>query len=194
MSFLDRIAAAIAPAATDQQRADARRKIEELAPGEKWLSMILDQHKAIERCFAEAKSTNDPAERQQAVRKLSAELTGHANAEEAVIYPVVSEDSGKTHAGMAYEEHAMTKVQLAKLEKIDPMSREWVEKLEHIESAVQQHIYQEEDSWLPDLVQNTPAADKAMLSSRFAEEYDRYDKTLDQSAAPTAPAAQLGLV
>lgn len=176
MSFLDRIAAAVAPAATDEQRADARRRIEELATGEQWLAMIVDQHKTIERCFADAKSTNDPAARQQAVRNLSAELTGHSMAEEAVIYPVVSEDSGKTHAGMAYEEHAMTKVQLAKLEKIDPMSREWVEKLEHIESAVQQHVYQEEDSWLPDLVQNTPAAEKMMLSSRFAEEYQRYDK------------------
>lgn len=183
MSFLDRIAAAVAPAATDEQRAEARRKIEQLASGEKWLAMIVDQHKTIEDCFARAKSTNDPAARQQAVRELAAELTGHSTAEEAVIYPQVSEHSGKTHAGMAYEEHAMTKVQLAKLEQIDPMSREWVEKLEHIESAVQQHVYQEEDSWLPDLVHNTPAEEKAMLNVRYAEEYGRYDKTagLDRS-------------
>jgi membrane protein insertase Oxa1/YidC/SpoIIIJ len=37
----------------------------------------------------------------------------------------------------------MTKVNLAELQKLQPRSEDWNEKLDHIESAVQQHIYQE---------------------------------------------------
>lgn len=179
MSFLDRLAASITPAASDEQRAGARTKIESMVPGEAWLGLIVDQHKEIESLFAEAKASSGGQDRRQIVRKLSALLTGHATAEEAVVYPIVSEDSGKTHAGMAYEEHAMTKIQLSKLERMDPTSEEWAEKLEHIRSAVQQHIYQEEKSWLPDLVQNTPDHKKIILNRRFAEEFKRYRGTAD---------------
>lgn len=174
MSFLDRLASAVTPAASDEQRAEARRKVEALAPGEAWLGMIVEQHKRIEALFAEAKTASDANSQREAARKLATLLTGHATAEEAVVYPIVSEDSGKTHAGMAYEEHAMTKVQLSKLERIDPMSEAWIEKLEHIRSAVQQHIYQEENSWLPDLVEKTSAEKKTVLSRRYAEEFERY--------------------
>lgn len=174
MSFLDKIAAAVAPAASDEDRAEARRKVEALSAGEDWLRMIVEQHRQIEALFREAKAAASPEKRQAVVRQLATELTGHANAEEAVVYPIVSEDSGKTHAGMAYEEHAMTKVQLSKLERMDPLGKEWDDKLEHIQSAVQQHIYQEEDSWLPDLVENTSPAGKALLNARYREEYERY--------------------
>ncbi|MFB0613006.1 hemerythrin domain-containing protein [Aurantiacibacter poecillastricola] len=174
MSFLDRIAAAVTPAASDEQRAEARRKVLALSQGEQWLGMIVEQHQRIEGLFAEARSATDVETRQRSVKALATELTGHATAEEAVVYPIVAEDSGKTHAGMAYEEHAMTKIQLAKLERIDPMSEEWSEKLEHIRGAVEQHIYQEEDSWLPDLVEKTSPAKKQLLNQRYAEEYQRY--------------------
>lgn len=174
MSFLDRVAAAVTPAASDEDCAEARRKVEKLATAEPWLKLIVEQHKQIEALFAEAKSATSTEARRDAVRKLAKLLTGHATAEEAVVYPIVSEDSGKTHAGMAYEEHAMTKIQLSKLERMDPASEEWAEKLEHIRSAVAQHVYQEEDSWLPDLVENTAAEKKAVLNQRFAEEFERY--------------------
>ncbi|BBC72070.1 hypothetical protein AEB_P1202 [Altererythrobacter sp. B11] len=174
MSFLDRLAAAITPAASDETRAEARRKAEQLAQSEEWLALILRHHKQIEALVDEALGATGAEPRFQAVRELERVLTGHATAEEAVIYPDVSEFSGKTHAGMGYEEHAMTKVQMAKLEKMDPMSQEWREKLEHIRSALQQHMYQEEDSWLPDLVHTLPADEKARMTRRYVEEYDRY--------------------
>jgi hemerythrin superfamily protein len=174
MSFLDRIAAAVAPAATDEQRAEARRKAEQLSSSESWLALILQQHKQIESLVNEGLSAQGAESRVQAVRDLERILTGHSMAEEAVLYPEISEHSSKTQAGMAYEEHAMTKVQLAKLEKIDPMSSDWREKLVHIQSALQQHMYQEEGSWLPDLAEKSPAAEKTRMAQRFVEEFERY--------------------
>ena len=46
---------------------------------------------------------------------------------------------------------------------------------------------QEEDSWLPDLVDSLPAPEKTRMTQRFAEEYERYR---GKSAAP-APAARV---
>lgn len=182
MSFLDRIAAAVTPAATDEQRAEARQTIEQMTPGEDWLRMIVDQHKRIEGLFAQGLSAGDATSRVRIAKDLATELTGHANAEEAIVYPIVSEDSGKSHAGMGYEEQAMTKIQLAKLEQIDPMSKEWTEKLEHIQGAVAQHVYQEESSWFPDIVRNTPLEKRELLNKRFREEYERYCGTTAELA------------
>lgn len=170
MSFLDRIAAAVTPAASDEARANARRDIEVLAIKEPWIKPIVDQHKEIEAGFEAAHA----APSVDAVERLSTILTGHANAEEAVLYPDIADQSSKTHAGMAYEEHAMTKIQLAKLKDLPPGTKEWGEKLEHIRSAVAQHIYQEEGSWLPDLAEEMSAERKARLLERYNEEYDRY--------------------
>lgn len=174
MSFLDKIVSVAMPAASDEDRAEARRKAESLTPGNQWLALALEHHRTIESLFARAKGASDAASRRQAAKELGAFLLGHSNAEEAVIYPTVAERSGKLHAGMAYEEQAMAKVQMAMLEKLDPMSQDWLDKLGHIEAAVQQHVYQEESSWFPDVAKNATAQERELLDRRFAEEFDRY--------------------
>lgn len=173
MSFLDRIAAAVTPAASDEDRAEARRRIEELAMGEPFAEDIVQQHKQIEGLFAQAR-TSAGAGGDAAVQELALLLNGHSMAEEAVVYPEISEHSGKMHAGMAFEEHAMTKVQLAQLQKIAPGTNEWLEKLDHIEGAVQQHIYQEESSWLPDLIRNAPVEDRQRMSTMYRDYFNRF--------------------
>jgi hemerythrin superfamily protein len=194
MSFLDRLAAAVTPAASDEDREEARRKVERLAQDELWLRPIIDQHRQIEMCFQEARMASGAHSATRAVEELATLLTGHATAEEAVLYPDVAEFSGKTHAGMAYEEHAMTKIQLAKLKNLDPSSEEWREKLEHIESAVQQHIYQEEDEWLPDLADKLPKERKSLLSQKYDREFDRYMGIGEQSGRQRAkPSGEYGL-
>lgn len=174
MSFLDRIAAAVTPAASDEDRAEARRKVSELATRHEWLAQIVAHHREIERNFEQALTAGTPAERTSAMKSLATILNGHSLAEEVVIYPNVAEHDSKTHAAMAYEEQSMAKVQMAKLETIDPMSEEWREKLEHIQGAVQQHVYQEEDSWFPDLAKDLGASESKHLSERYREEAARY--------------------
>lgn len=174
MSFIDRIAAAVTPAASDEACASARRKAVAMAASEPWFSAILDHHKQIERLITEAINANNAEDRRWGLRELAQVLTAHAMAEEAVIYPDIAEYDGKGHAAMAYEEHSMTKIELAMLEKLDPMSEDWQAKLRHIEGALQQHMYQEEGTWLPALAKATPAEEKARMTGRFIEEYERY--------------------
>ena len=174
MSFLDRIAAAVTPAASDEDRQQARNEALQLSNADDWLGQIIEHHRAIENAFADAKAAIGEPQRIEAMKALGALLTGHSIAEEVVVYPAVIEHSGKTHGTMAYEEQSMAKVQMAMLEQIDPSSQEWIEKLEHIEGAVAQHVYQEESEWFPDVAKNAPADIQALLSQRYREEYQRY--------------------
>lgn len=191
MSFLDRLAAAVTPAASDEDRAEARRKFASLAEEEPFARDILDAHRQIESLFAKACGTSDQVAANRAVQDLATLLTGHSMAEEAVIYPGVAEFSGKTHASMAYEEQAMAKVQIAKLQDLEPLSDAWREKLDHVKSAVEQHVYQEEDSWFPELIENAPPEKRAQLSRKYREEFERYCGSPGTSASGVPDSREL---
>lgn len=174
MSFLDKIASAVMPPESDEDRANARRVAEAMTSSGDWLSVVLDHHRQIETAFVDAMQQSDASGRHAAVERLAVLLTAHANAEESVLYPELADAGHKAHATMAYEEQAMTKVQMAKLMKLDPMGREWAEKLEHIRGAVLHHMYEEEGTWLPKLQQDLPVGERGRISTRFLEEFDRY--------------------
>jgi F0F1-type ATP synthase delta subunit len=178
MSWLDKIGSTIFPLASDEKRAEARRTAEELARSNQWLEQILAHHKALEQCFEDALSATDVDSRRHAMRALARLNTGHSIAEEVTVYPALVEHNGmfggKVQAALAYEEQQMTKIQQAMLEQLDPMSQEWRTKLEHIMSAVQQHVYEEEGSRFAELAKALSPGESARLSRRYAEEFERY--------------------
>lgn len=174
MSFFDKIVAAITPPESDETRMEARSKARAAASPGDWLSQVLDHHDEIEARFADVKAAADAGTRRAAQKELALILTGHSNAEESVLYPALAEKGEKAHAGMAYEEQAMAKVEMALLEKLDPMSQEYVDKLGHIRGAVTHHMYQEESNWFLGLKDKVPGAEQAMLGDRYREEIERY--------------------
>lgn len=174
MSVLDKAIAAVTPPESDEQRADARREaVAAASPGD-WLSLILDHHRLLEDAFAAARNAGDAGSRTTAAKRLGVVLTGHAIAEESVIYPAMAVAGEKGHAGMGYDEQAMVKMEMAKLEALDPMSQDWLDKLEHIRGAVAHHMYEEEGTWFLDLKRQAAPADQAKLTQRYREEWDRY--------------------
>ncbi|MFW2829383.1 hemerythrin domain-containing protein [Sphingomonas sp. ID0503] len=174
MSFLDRIVAAITPPESEETRMEARREARSRALVGSWLAEVIDQHEAIEAAFADVHQASDAESRRRATRRLADLLTAHANAEETILYPEVADSGHKAHASLAYEEQAMTKVQLALLEKIEPMSQDYIDKLEHIRGAVTHHMYQEESSWFLELQEEVPSSHQAALAERFRHEVSRY--------------------
>lgn len=174
MSIIDRFIAAVTPPESDEARFEARTKATGAAMPGDWLDQILQHHMDIEDAFADVKAASDGAARASELKELGLILTGHAIAEEAVIYPAMADEAQKGHAGMGYDEQALVKVQMALLEKLDPMSQDFLDKLEHIEGAVKHHMYQEEGSWFLGLKDSLSVADEAMLTRRYAEEYERY--------------------
>jgi hypothetical protein len=174
MSVLDKVIAAVTPPESDEARAEARAKAEAAATPGGWLAQILDHHREIEAQFAAVKAAGDPASREVEQQKLGLLLTGHSIAEEAAIYPALAADHQVGHAELAYQEQSAAKMEMGLLERLDPMSEDYLDKLGHIEGAVAHHVYSEEGTWFTDLAQSASAEDQALISQRYTEEYWRY--------------------
>jgi hypothetical protein len=174
MSVLDKVIAAVTPTESDDERRSARQHAQEVAANCDWLRTILSHHLAVEDAFAQVAAAADPNGRRRAQRWLSTVLNGHSLAEEAVIYPAMALTDQKAHATAAYTEQSGAKVNLAALEVMDPMSQDYLDKLDHVRNAVMHHVYEEESKWFVELARTGDAATHARLSARYAEEFNRY--------------------
>jgi len=179
MSIVDKVIAAVTPPESDKARAEARAKARASAVPGSWLSMVLDHHLQIEAAFLAVANASSASGRVAAQKQLALILTGHSTAEEVVLYPAMALSDQKAHSEMAYLEQSMTKVQLAALERLDPMSQDFADKLEHIRGAVAHHVYEEEDKWFPELqALNEPSLEDT-LAARYQEEFERYTQASD---------------
>ena len=174
MSLFDKLVAAVTPPASPEKRAQARAKARELATPGDWLSQILEHHEAIEAAFAAVRAAQGVDARRAAQKRLGVLLTGHSMAEEAVIYPALAHAGKKLHAETAYAQQVAAKMQMAALEHLDPLSEDYLDKLGHLQGAVETHVYEEESDWFPELKENAPPADQERASARYSEEYGRY--------------------
>lgn len=174
MSVIDKMIDAVTPPESEEARIEARNKARAAAQPGDWLSMVLDHHDQLDAMFAELKSASSPDQALQVQSRLAELLTGHAQAEETILYPAMAKDGQKGHATMAYTEQATTKMQLAELERLTPLSQEYLDKLGHIEGAVKHHMYSEEGTWFLDMKEQASPEEQQMATARFREEFDRY--------------------
>ena len=174
MSILDKVIAAVTPPESDATRMEARAKARKVALPGSWLAMVLDHHVMIEDAFAGVEMASSATDRRTAEKHLGTLLTAHSIAEEAVIYPAMARNGETAKSELAYVEQSAAKVQMAGLEELDPMSKDYLDKLGHLKGAVQHHVYEEEGTWFPELVQKVDAANQQRLGARYQEEYKRY--------------------
>jgi hypothetical protein len=92
-------------------------------------------HLGIRSGRTEPHAAQDAQTRSGLLRDLAVLLLGHAQAEESVLYPALAAADEKAHAEIGYNEQALVKMQMAILETLPPMSKEFMEKLDHIEGA-----------------------------------------------------------
>jgi hypothetical protein len=181
MSIFDKVVAAVGQPESEQSRREARVKAQAAARPGDWLSLVLEHHLQIEKAFAAVKAAPEVSSRRAAQKQLAVILTGHANAEESVLYPALALVNEKGHARMGYSEQAAAKMQMAALETLNPMSPAYLDKLEQVRAAIAHHMFEEEGTWFLELKSKTPPADVGKLTQRFREEFDRYvgrDKTM----------------
>ena len=174
MSIIDKVVAAVTPPESEESRRDARAKAMAAASPGTWLAMVLEHHEAIEAAFAAVKTATTPAAQVAAQKKLATLLTGHSVAEEAALYPALADAGEKGHATMAYTEQSAAKLQMGLLEKLEPLSQDYLDKLEHIRGAVAHHMYEEEGNWFIDLRDKVPLTEQNRLTARYQEEFTRY--------------------
>jgi hypothetical protein len=174
MGVLDKAVAAVTPDPTDEDMQEARAKARAAAGNGGWLKLILDHHLEIEDCFAAVREANSATARRTALKKLALVLTGHSIAEESVIYPAMALTDQKGHSGELYTEQSATKVQMAAIDDLEPMSQDFLDKLEHIRGAVAHHVYEEEGEYFLKLKDTADSATQSKLTRRYKEEYERY--------------------
>lgn len=174
MSLLDKAIAAVTPPESQEARARARAEAEAASTPGDWLSQIIAHHRAIEAAFDAVEHASDAAGRRAAQKALGVILTGHAIAEEAAIYPALAEEDQVGHAELAYQEQAAAKMELGLLERLDPMSQDYLDKLGHIRGAVAHHVYSEEGTWFLELKKTAPPQEQALIAQRYEEEFSRY--------------------
>lgn len=172
MSVIDKIAAAVTPQPTDEERSAATDAARAVATSGDWLSLVLDHHDQIREAFSAGKLAGGAADRSDAMKALALVLNGHSLAEEIVLYPALGAADAKAHAAQAYLEQTVAKNQMAELERIPPSQAAWLDKWEHIEGAVLTHIHEEESGWFLELKER--GVDQDVLTARYAEEYHRY--------------------
>jgi hypothetical protein len=175
MSMIDKVVAAVTPPESEQARREARVKARTAASPGDWLGMVLDHHLQIEAGFESVKAATTAAARAAALKSLAVVLTGHSNAEESVLYPALAGAADeKGQATLAYAQQAGAKMNMGLLENIPPMSKDFLDKLEHIRGAVAHHVYEEEGKWFLELKEKVPSAEQLKLSKRYQEEFSRY--------------------
>src|SRR6185436_3202913 len=130
-------------------------------------------HERIDALFAEMAAASGQA-RRDAQRQLAVLLTGHSLAEEAVLYPAMAMTDHKAHSSEAFVEQSGAKVQVAWLDELEPMSKDYLDKLDHLQSAVTMHVHREESDWFPELHRSGDVAAQSKLSRRYQEEFERY--------------------
>src|ERR1700709_2647948 len=135
MSILDKAIAAVTPPVSDEKRAEAHAKARTAAEPGDWLSQVLDHHEQIDQAFADTKAATTAEERRKAQKRLGGLLSGHSQAEEAVIYPALAQAGKQGHANTAYTEQVAAKQQMAALEVMDPMSEDYLDNLRHPDRA-----------------------------------------------------------
>jgi hypothetical protein len=180
MSLVDKVVAAVTPPETEDQRREARAKARAAAGTDDWLALILEHHVQIEGAFVAVRAARDLPSRLVAQKELAILLTAHSNAEETVIYPALVHFGHKIHGMAGYTEQAGAKANMGELEYLDPMSQDYLDKLEHIRGAVAYHMYEEENDRFLDLKKLAPA-EQQRLTQRFREEFTRYSAA-DQQA------------
>ncbi len=174
MTISDKVMASIKGMTSDRQLQEARAKAQAEAGDNDWLAMVLDQHMLIEEAFASLMQSTDAASKRRAERELRLLSTAHANAEESALYPGLAHVGERSNATASYGEHALYKMNLGELEFLDPMSRDYADKVEYIWQATRDHICDEEGKRFLELRHKTPATEQAVLTRRFKEEYDKY--------------------
>ncbi|MEU6625161.1 hemerythrin domain-containing protein [Streptomyces litmocidini] len=135
---------------------------------------ILKDHRTMEELFRQMRSVE--ADRAGALKKFSALLIAHAEAEEAGVYGALKrfrnvDDEEVEHGVEEHEEG--NRALLALLEVEDVGSEDWDSKLEDLVEAVSHHVDEEERTILNGARENVPDERRAELGAVFLKERRR---------------------
>lgn len=107
--------------------------------------VIEDDHRKVIQLFEDIRECRDPDDRFALFENLREELTIHAKAEEKVFYRRLEKDEGtRERLEDSIQEHQTMETLLARLQDLEPNSRQFESTLNDLEQVVQHHVDEEE--------------------------------------------------
>ncbi|HEX3796003.1 MAG TPA: hemerythrin domain-containing protein [Acidimicrobiales bacterium] len=149
-----------------------------IAPHDDLVSLLTGDHEAVKQRFAEFE-TALPEFRAELFWKLMDQLIRHEAAEEAIVYPALKQlPRGDVVARARIAEEAEAEQHLARMEKLEPASHEFLGSLLDLRDAVLAHAESEETEAFPLLLTHLDNAALVHLGQKFKSA---------KLAAPTHP-------
>ena len=117
------------------------------------IQLLKSEHEKAKRAFAEIQAAT-ANERAPLWAKLEPELKVHEEMEEVALYGPVAQELGSTDQTLKewhehhHEEVTEAEALIQEIDDLDSTSDDWVEKVEELQEALEQHIEEEEgDIW-----------------------------------------------
>jgi hemerythrin superfamily protein len=144
-------------------------------------SIVIEDHKVVNRFFDEYNSTTNSDKRQQIIYNIIREVCMHSNAEVLVMYPLLKErgiPGGEMLNNRAIEETRQVEQHLYELESMRPEDPATNEKIKTIHTELNRHIREEEEEIIPKLRSQLSAEEMVKLGETFLSR---------KAMAPTRP-------
>lgn len=125
-------------------------------PQQDLISVIIDDHRAVERAFSELEEgAGSPEHRRDLADHVIAELVRHSVAEEMYMYPATREvlADGDKIADHEIAEHSEVEQVMKDLDGEDPTDSNFGQLLDQLIKSVRHHVEEEENELLPNLQQ-----------------------------------------
>jgi hemerythrin superfamily protein len=131
------------------------------------IDLLTNDHAEVNQLFGRFSQSSKPETKDELGKEIVHELSIHAAVEEQFVYPLIRRkvDGGDDLVDHAIEEHQEVKTLLADIEKLDPSSAEYTQKMEKVTSSVREHVSEEEGEVLPKLKEATDADTREKVGS-----------------------------
>src|SRR3954470_10345942 len=110
------------------------------------IELLEHDHREVEEMFAEFEKATDPQERRTIADKIIIELVRHSEAEEQAVYPAMKKalPDGEQLVEHEIDEHSEAEVIMKQLDGMDPQNPEFGVLMAQLQSAIREHIQEEE--------------------------------------------------
>ncbi|MGH9029388.1 MAG: hemerythrin domain-containing protein [Acidimicrobiales bacterium] len=136
-------------------------------PPDDLVALLEQDHREIAQRFEELEAAGESL-RAELFWKLTDELVRHEVAEEMVVYPALREvPGGDDIARVRLAEQGVAEEDLARIEKLDPLTAEFTEALAKLKAEVLQHANEEEVQALPFLAGSASSVQMLELGRRY---------------------------
>src|SRR3954471_11137234 len=115
------------------------------------IELLEHDHREVEEMFGEFEQATDPQERRTIADKIIIELVRHSEAEEQAVYPAMAAkiEGGKDLVEHEISEHSEAEQIMKELDGMDPGNPEFGVLMSQLQSAIREHIQEEEGDAFP---------------------------------------------